>query len=214
VSEPNPRIRKGISALGFERLLQLLDPEPNRAGQKYEDLRWMLIHFFELNHCASAEDLADETLNRVTLKLETEVIGNVRAFACGVARNIKLEARTKAQRFVAISDLADEGSSLTDGRDLEKEIHMRANQERQLVCLDSCLQRLPKRERELFLAYYNPVDHSAVTRQKLAAELGVTEGALKIRMIRLRYKLRKCTERYASSALHRPGPVRNDSTGE
>lgn len=49
----------------FDNLLRLLDLDRDVAGDKYERLRRKLIKFFEWNACFPAEDLADETFDRV-----------------------------------------------------------------------------------------------------------------------------------------------------
>jgi hypothetical protein len=49
----------------FERLLLCLNPDRKRAGEEYELLRLKLIKYFSLRACLGAEELADETLNRL-----------------------------------------------------------------------------------------------------------------------------------------------------
>ncbi len=56
----------------FESLLLRLDADRNRAGEKYEEIRWKLIRFFQWSSCLHAEDCVDETFNRVAEKLTTE----------------------------------------------------------------------------------------------------------------------------------------------
>jgi hypothetical protein len=53
----------------FEQLLTWLDPDRDIAGQKYEVIRTRLIRVFELRGCFKAEELTDETINRVTAKI-------------------------------------------------------------------------------------------------------------------------------------------------
>jgi len=52
----------------FDNLLAWLDPDRERAGQKYEDIRFKLIRNFARRGCSIAEDLTDETINRVSRK--------------------------------------------------------------------------------------------------------------------------------------------------
>lgn len=191
--------RRDISSSDFERLLERLDPERNRAGEKYEDLRWILIQFFDWNSFVHAEDLADETLNRVARKLAEKEILDVGAYAWAVAKNIRHEVQNKTRRLVAISELPDSGTSLAHDADTEREIQDLIDKQRQLECMERCLQRLPKEERELFLAYHNPQGNPSLARQRLAADCALTIGALRIKMIRLREKLQKCTERCTAS---------------
>src|SRR6266849_1783771 len=193
---------KEISSGDFERLLQRLAPERTCAGEKYEELRCALIQFFEWNSCIQAEDLADQTLNRVARRLEKEEIHDIGAFALGVARNIRHEAQNKTRRLIAISELPDQGTSLPNDTNTEREIQCLIDRKRQIGCLDMCLQRLPARERELFLGYHTPKGNPSSARQKLAADWGLTIGALRIKIIRLRERVQKCTQRCSASFWH------------
>jgi hypothetical protein len=49
----------------FNMLLQWLGPTPESAGEKYEQIRRGLIQIFLWHGATDAEDLADETINRV-----------------------------------------------------------------------------------------------------------------------------------------------------
>src|ERR1700759_1242376 len=55
---------------GFDRLLDCLDPDREKAGQQYEIIRSKLIHYFDWRDCPFPEEHADETINRVIRKLD------------------------------------------------------------------------------------------------------------------------------------------------
>ena len=55
---------------GFAKFLACLDPDPARAGEKYEALREALVKFLDWRGAHFPEELVDETFNRVTRKLE------------------------------------------------------------------------------------------------------------------------------------------------
>ncbi len=57
-----------LSQSSFDSFLTILDSNRERAGQKYEILRVRLVKFFEWRACRFADDLADETLDRVAQK--------------------------------------------------------------------------------------------------------------------------------------------------
>ncbi|HLJ86806.1 MAG TPA: hypothetical protein VKZ53_08275 [Candidatus Angelobacter sp.] len=201
----NARNHKEISSSDFERLLQRLAPERNLAGEKYERLRWTLIQFFEFNSCSSAEDLADEALNRVARKLDEENVRDIDAFTWGVAKNIRQEAQNKTRKLIAISELPCQGDSLPAETDTEKEIQNQIDLKRRLGCLETCLLRLGTYDRDIFLRYYNPTENSSLERQVLADSLGLTIGALRIKIIRMRERLQKCTCRCSASMWYIPG---------
>ena len=59
----------GLTKEEFDELLSWLDTDPDRAGEKYEAIRHRLITIFLNRQCYEAEDLADETINRVAKKV-------------------------------------------------------------------------------------------------------------------------------------------------
>ncbi len=83
---PNsPVPESDLTAAQFDALLRRLDADRNRAGEKYEEVRWKLVRFFQWNSCLAAEELVDETLNRVAERLAErgDEIPDVAAFAWG-----------------------------------------------------------------------------------------------------------------------------------
>ena len=82
----------------FEKLLDQLGPTEQSASREYEKIRVRLIRYFKWRWFTNAEDLADETMNRVT-----KALGNGKAiwtknpicFFYGFARNIAREERGK-----------------------------------------------------------------------------------------------------------------------
>src|SRR5262245_56812797 len=80
----------------FEQLLNWLDPNREKAGTKYEFIRKRLIKIFVCNGCDAAEDLADQTINRVARKLpeiRATYVGEPAPYFRGVAQKILLEWR-------------------------------------------------------------------------------------------------------------------------
>src|SRR6266550_5419038 len=78
----------------FDSLLAWLDSERDEAGRKYEEIRLRLIKIFVCRGCHEPEDLADETINRVSKKLreiESTYLGNPALYFYGVANKVHLE---------------------------------------------------------------------------------------------------------------------------
>jgi RNA polymerase sigma factor (sigma-70 family) len=194
-----PISQGGLRSAQFEGLLRRLDPDRERAGELYENLRRKLIKFFEWNSCFPAEDLADETLDRVAQKIGEEVIQDLPAFATGVAKRVRQEAHKRAGRMVRVPDLPNKENFFADTRNPEKEIQDKMEGERRSKCLHICVQRLPDRERELFLNYYNAAGEHTQYRLKLAKTMGLTIGTLRVRVNRLRDELEGCTRKCAAS---------------
>lgn len=164
----------------FEALLKWLDADREVAGRKYETVRAGLIRIFISRGFADAEDLTDETFNRVSKKLPEvgEDHGQKVAYCRGVARNIMLEAWRRKE--VATDKIPERPVLVGDTTD-------------RYDCLLKCLRRLPEERSELILDYYLYEGRSKVERhQRMAEELGLTAGALRSRAHHIRAELAKC----------------------
>ena len=170
----------------FRLLLNSLDPDRERAGTRYEDLRRVLIRFFEWRGAPFPEEHADETFDRVSKRLGDGVaIANMGGYCYEVARLVLLETVKSADRrhipFVAGATAASRADALDD-----------VEAERRLDCLERCLEFLPPENRELILAYYGDDGSRIDHRRRLAEKLGVQRDALANRAQRIRNKLEEC----------------------
>ncbi len=184
-----------ITADAFAALLERLDADRERAGEKYEDLRRMLQRFFEWRGASFAEERADETLNRLARKLSEGVgVQEIRAYAMQIARLVLLETfKSHDARRVAWEELPVE--PMIDERDAAMEQELEETNQR---CLENCLQQLPKESRELILSYYQHTGRAQIERRAaLAKVLGLRRDALANRAQRLRDKLTDCVMRCA-----------------
>ena len=190
------------------RLLLRLDPDTTRAGEKYEAIRCRLAKFFEWNQCTGAEDLADEVLDRVAAKSDSEEIREVDKYCFGVARFVCLETHRKMHREIYSEDLPGGESALPDAHDQSVEIVDRLYQEKRLACLRQCLARLMPGDRELVIQHYSAGEEKQKTfRRKLAKKAGLTPGNLRVRACRLRQQLEECVKRCLESPRQRLSPV-------
>ena len=180
-----------LTGEAFSKLLARLDPDRERAGEKYEDLRRTLIKFFEWRGAPFPEEQTDETFNRVARKLNEGIeIKNVGGYCYEVARLVCLEAlkgndRRRDPLGTNYPDTA--GADAADSA-LERE--------RLLDCLEHCLNRLPAESRALIVEYYQDEKRDRIERRKALAEaLGLRREALANRAQRLRDKLERCVMR-------------------
>ena len=163
----------------FEALLAWLDPNREVAGQKYEDIRTRLIKIFACRGCYEPEDLADETINRVTNKLEeieATFIGERARYFYGVANKVHLEYLRKkpVPPLPAVTNTSEEA-------------------ERRYRCLDLCASKLTPENRELVFQYYQEEKRAKIEHRKhLADRLGIAVNALRIRAHRIRKSLQDC----------------------
>jgi hypothetical protein len=190
-----------LTAAKFESLLLRLDPDRNRAGEKYEDIRWRLIKFFQYGFCVEAEDLADETFDRVAEKLaaEKEAIRDVAAFVWGVAKRIRQEALRREVKTVRMPDLPGAEGSFADARVTDNSQRNLSEAEKRLTCLRKCLQHLSAGDRRLLLTYYSPRGDRIGGRRRLAQENEMTALNLRVRANRLRFKMEQYIKKCLAS---------------
>ncbi len=179
--------KKDLTQEAFDRLLDWLDQDRNRAGQKYEVIRTRLIKVFVCRGCIVPEELADETINRVAGKVQQiaeTYVGNPALYFYGVADKIFLEYLRKMPAPLPIRP-----SHLNQDCDPKPG----EEPEPRHRCLDQCVERLSGENRRLILVYYGGRGQAKIDmRKELARRLGIGANALWIRAHRIREALRKC----------------------
>lgn len=174
-----------VTKRDFETLLDWLDRDRESAGQKYERIRQRLIKIFAGRGCHEAERLADETIDRVAMRasmIAPTYEGEPAHYFYGVAQKMHFEW-LRAQRR------AQKAGTETARVTLDQE---KGNDEG-LVCLRTCLNKLPPADRRLLLIYYKGEKKARIERrQRLADELAIRPNALHMRIKRLKSKLAKC----------------------
>lgn len=182
-----------LTRRSFDKVLASLHPNRDRAAERYEIIRLKLITFFENRGCQIAEELADETMNRVAKRLEEGIAiytGNPDSYFYGVARNVLKEYWARPRPVEASSN--DEPC-----HDPLKEEAIRKQEQRERVtlgCQKCCVEGLSRELRNIVIEYYR--EHPGVKmkkqREALAARLGMTPNALRIKACRIRDKLDEC----------------------
>jgi len=182
-------MQAGLTADKFAKLLARLDPDRERAGERYEDLRRTLTRFFEWRNAPFPEEQTDEVFNRLARKLfEGVEIRNIGSYCYEVARLVCLEALKGRDSKRASLDHSHD-VAVVDRADEERESELR------LACLEDCLDSLTIKSRELIVAYYQDNKRDRIERRKsLAASFGLQREALANRAQRLRDKLEQCVK--------------------
>jgi len=185
---------RGLTHLGFNRLLEWLDAGIDSHGHNYLEMRRRLTSYFDRRGRLFADDLADETLNRIGRTLERDgaiAITPQARYCYVVARFVLLEDIRREQ-----VDLRHHGSRPTDPESwadrtataIEDE-HLEAH-EACLESLDRGLQALSPERRALIVDYYRDSGPQKIAgRRELARRLGITMNALGIRVSRIRAAL-------------------------
>lgn len=164
----------------FNAMLRWLGGSPEESGRAYEIIRRRLIALFICRGCPNAEDLADETINRVMRATQKESFiyeGAPIRYFYGVAKMVHLESlrRRPIPQPLAHDTAAVEGEH---------------------QCLERCVRQLPDRSRQLVLAYYQEQGRARFARRaELASQLGIPLSTLRVQAHRIRGLLRECMAR-------------------
>jgi DNA-directed RNA polymerase specialized sigma24 family protein len=171
----------------FARMLDWLNPDPDRAAEKFLEIRSKVIKILVRRQCYEAEDLWDETSNRVSHLAQSVAdtyVGDPAIYFYGVAKLVHLEWLKDEKRK---KGKPDDGPSPPSRTSDDKElIH---------ACLDKCLKELDDDDRELILKYYEKDKSEKIEQRKeLARSRGITLNTLIMRVHRINGELRKCIE--------------------
>lgn len=186
----------------FAALLEWLDAGSDSRGQAYLEVRRRLVTYFDRKGCQNADDLADETLNRVQRRLEEE--GSIRSespakFCYAVAKFVFLEHLRSGRSREVSEEFADRAAvpsgDLLNEEDLERE------REIALRCLEACIKEMDQERREMVIGYYQGEQRKKIeNRKRLAAKFGLSMNALSLRTFRLRERLEVCVRRCTEKA--------------
>jgi hypothetical protein len=168
----------------FETLLAWLDSDREEAGIKLNLIHTRLIRIFVSRGCIDAEYLADEVINRVTVRIDQVKATYSDPLRCcvGFADNVHREWLRDQKK---------------NAHPIEPPPPRPADElEREDVCLTRCVAELTEAERHLFKRYFQGEKRARIdARKKLAAELELTANALRIQAYRIRRKTHKCMEK-------------------
>jgi RNA polymerase sigma factor (sigma-70 family) len=207
---PSPRLAFDKSAPSFgvtnnplHSLLHWLDPDQSRAAEQYLHIHQRLALYFQKLYPTQATDLADEVLQRVSRQVECNSDGitlfrgsNSLSYCYGVARNLLRELGRRAKRFPMIPL---EDATLTFTLAVPAEETQAIEHERRLAALERALGALTPEQRTLVLQYYQREGRDRTqARRLLAAQLGITENALRIRLCHIRRQLAEQLQATAS----------------
>jgi len=172
-----------ITQEAFDKMLSWLDADREQAGKRYEKIRRRLIEIFASRGCREAEDLADETINRVARKSQDVAegyVGDPAYYFYAVAKNILLE-------YWKVKPLPEVPPPPVP---IPEDEH-----EREMACLKQCLGHLPEKGRDLIVEYYGEEWQAKIDQRKgLAERMGIAPNALRIRIHRIRAILKQCLE--------------------
>jgi len=175
-------VKKEVTREKFASFLDWLSPEGGSAGDEYERLRFRLCTFFSQRRCSFPDELADETINRVILKIDEEQIESKLAYCYGVAKNVYREALRKERNHLEL-DAVQVAAPAPAERSFSGE------------CLDKCLAELSPESRNLILDYFSEVKVAKIElHRRISERLETTQTALRMRVMRIKQKLKICVQ--------------------
>lgn len=184
-----------MTSSAFRNLLGWLDAGDDSDGRNYLEMRQRLVAFFDRKNCLNADELADETLNRVARRLEEE--GKIEADApakyCYItAKFVFMESlRGADKKNVPLEDVLRQPKSRQFTA--EDEDDARRRKEKMLDCLEKCTDKLEAANRDVIVNYYHGEERAKIeNRRALAGKLGISTNALTIRACRIRDRLESC----------------------
>jgi DNA-directed RNA polymerase specialized sigma24 family protein len=192
------REERGLTQRAFSRLLEWLDDGVESHGETYLEMRRRLVAYFDRRNRLSADELADETLNRVGRILDETgaiAIKPPARYCYVIARFVLLEDFRRERTFAHFDEAQTADASKVRSVTLPEADEDLPIQEQRLESLDRCLEELKPDQRELVVEYYRDVGRQKIERRRdLAKRLGITMNALGIRACRIRDVLEACVE--------------------
>lgn len=172
----------------FDRLLAWLNPDPEQAGRRYEDIHQSLIKIFTWRGCMDAESLADEVINRVAARVHEvagSYVGDPAYYFYGVAKKLFHECRRKMNIQASLDEAA---GAVAPALEVVED-----DSESEHECLGQCVGKLDAASRELIMAYYSLDRRDKIDgRKELARRFGISVNNLRVKVYRIRAVLEKC----------------------
>ena len=171
----------------MEELIEIIrkaqSGDKNAFGMLYKEYYAKIYRYCKINmyNDIAAEDVCQETFMRAWKALPSFAItkdGTFQAFLFRIARNLMIDLGRKKKEF-----------SLAAYEEVETHEDYAADMDRKIAIEDvkKALAGLPEKDRQiLILRYFEDMSHADV-----ATVIGIKEGALRVRTIRLLQKLKK-----------------------
>lgn len=176
----------------WNRFLAWLDPNYDKAGLRYEEIRRNLIRILVRRRCLDPEELADKAFDRVINHLPNMLdgyTGEPAKYIVRVAVNLSHEHKKKSSALTPLPPKDTNNSPRCSPKD-EEEKRFR---ERRHRCLEECLQKLHSKQQTMILDYYSKDKKQKIeNRKRIADSLGISLNALALRVLRIRDTLEDC----------------------
>lgn len=193
-----------VTPEAFEKLLHWLDPDIEKAAEKYERVRLKLIKLFKWRNCIPEEEYADVTINRVTRRVFENAPVDVTdpyLYFHGTALNVIREFWRKEQKQ-RHEDIDALEHAIPAAKNVEQLMDEESDHNKQALrfnCMKGCIGSLPHDQRELIVTYHNG-DNKIALRKSLAERLNVPINVLRIKACRIRESLQRCVSKCVTNS--------------
>ncbi|MGB7621989.1 MAG: hypothetical protein WBN92_06525 [Terriglobia bacterium] len=193
--EDGPVYKKNwiLTGPALDKTLAHLDADPNKAGRKLLDIRRKLRRFFECNRCPDADELVDVTLDRGARRMVEGIeVRDLPSYLAQIARFVLKEHWASPERNR--DELDGEGPEQLLAAPAESKVEYEGEeQDERLECLEKCAGRLVPAERQRVIDYYYDQGRAKIDRRKrMADQMRISVGNLRVRMHRTRERLEEC----------------------
>jgi RNA polymerase sigma factor (sigma-70 family) len=185
------------------RLLTQLDPDRERAAEKYEAIRGKLMNFFKWRGCLQFAEYADRTIDLVARKITEGAEIQPRspsAFFYGVAVILLKEHWRKTAKEQTLTSQTESRNTSDDPEKIREQAETVQEKETRLACLSRCLGELPPDSVSLIKQYYTEGEVlDKEQRKQIAQRLNLSATALRSRAFRVRGELERCVKKCLES---------------
>jgi DNA-directed RNA polymerase specialized sigma24 family protein len=194
---PSHRTEWVLTNEAFDRLLEQLDSDRDRAAEKYEQIRQRLMKLFKWRGCLAFEEYTDRTIDRVARRIgegsEFQTANPYTLFHA-VAMNLLKEHWRKSERESEALDYLVQSPHPVGDPEAIRSQEEAANQEKARIgCLRHCLNQLSPENLALIKRYYAEGDlMNKEQRKQMAGELSISVNALRVRAFRIRAEVEEC----------------------
>lgn len=183
---------KNLTVESLSFLLAKFSENERQAADAYTKLRDSLVRFFALKGDFEPDAAADETLDRVALKVAAKTpIEDLTKYSFGVARLVFLERLRSSQKEkkAAADFYAGRKPPLSAETD-------------DFRFFRECFKALPDAERDFLRKYFAdlPFQKLVELRRLLNGEMGFSAGQAQVKIFRLRKRLEQCVRKKAKKS--------------
>jgi hypothetical protein len=182
-----------LDDVSLAALLRALGEDVEQASRRYASLRERLSRYFEWNRVDNADELADETLDRLARRIgrteaaSEEAVERPEYFAVGIARLVLYEQRRRQMRAEELLQRVRQESE-TDR--VERRAQEQRHAEERAALLEKGMEEMSQEQQELIRRYYSVEGRTMIdARKRLAEEMGISVNALRNRALRIRAEL-------------------------